>query len=234
MGRVKDAILIAFLLLLCGYFYWHAPRHPTSSLSGKLPLAIAEPTPALERGSGLNLIAQAADFAAGSWRLRGVTLAPDAAVAPDGSKTAARLAETPGYDLHEIGTFAPGVTAGAVHTLSLFVKSAGSILIQFEMADKNPGKFGAVQFNLQEKTVVYEAGDVSGVGMQSLPDGWFRCWVAMPYSSDKAVFNFALMNTHAARTHRGNNSIGVLIWGVQFEPGARARAYAASQGGAAH
>jgi hypothetical protein len=86
---------------------------------------------------------------------------------------------------------------------------------------------------LQDRAVVYESGDVDRAGMQALPDGWLRCWAAMPYSSDNAVFDFALMGRHAERVYRGNSSTGLLIWGVQFEPGDGPRAYAAAQGGAA-
>jgi hypothetical protein len=233
MQRMSGRIIVALLLILAGCLFWLAPRHPTSPLSGKLPLAIAEAVPALQRGDGPNLASQVADFAGGHWRLDGLTLVPGAAVAPDGSKSAARLDERSDYGWHRIEASVHGVTAGTVHTLSLFVKSAGPVLIQFEMRDANFGKYGVVQYNLQDRAVVYESGDVDRAGMQALPDGWLRCWAVMPYSSDNAVFNFALMSRHAERLYKGNSSTGLLIWGVQFEPGDGPRAYAAAQGTAA-
>jgi hypothetical protein len=120
------------------------------------------------------------------------------------------------------------VTAGAVHTLSLFVKPAERIAMQFEMRDQGPGKYGIVQFNFHDAAVAYESGDVSEAGLQALPDGWFRCWAAMPYSGDTAVFNVALLGSHAAQVYRGRGWgwAGILIWGVQFEPGDRPRGYA--------
>jgi hypothetical protein len=233
MQRTSDRIIVALLLILAGCLFWQAPSHPTSSLSGKLPPAKAEAVPAFRPGGGQNLASRAADFTGAAWRLDGVKLTPGAAVAPDGSNTAVRLAETSDYNWHRIETAVHGLTAGSVHTVSLFVKSVGPILIQFEMRDEKPGKHGIAQFNLQEKAVVYETPDVSGAGMQELPDGWIRCWAALPYSGDTAVFDLALMTRHAALIYRGDSSVALLIWGVQFEPGNRPNAYAGAKGGAA-
>jgi hypothetical protein len=233
MQRMSGRIIVALLLILAGCLFWLAPRHPTSPLSGKLPLAIAEAVPALQRGDGLNLASEVADFTGDRWRREGVSLVPVAALAPDGTESAVRLDESSNYGWHRIETGVHGVTAGAVHTLSLFVKSAGPILIQFEMRDPNFDKYGVVQYNLQDRAVVYESGDVDRAGMQALPDGWLRCWAAMPYSSDNAVFDFALMSRHAERVYKGNSATGLLIWGVQLEPGDGPRAYAAAQGSAA-
>jgi hypothetical protein len=66
-----------------------------------------------------------------------------------------------------------------------------------------------------------------------LPDGWFRCWAAMPYTGDTADLALALLGVHAAVIYAGSSSAGVLIWGVQFEPGDRPRGYAGKESHAA-
>lgn len=158
-----------------------------------------------------------------------VALEPRAALAPDGSKSADWLVETSDYGRHRIETAVHGATAGAIHTLSVFVKPVERLALQFEMRDQRPGKLGVVQFNFRDKAVTYAGGDISGAGMQVLPDGWFRCWAAMPYFGDTAVFNIAMLGMHAAVEYRGSSSAGLLIWGTQFEPGVRPRGYAGAE-----
>jgi hypothetical protein len=233
MQRTSDRIIIVLLLALAGYFLWQEPPHPTDPLTGKLPMVGADPVPGLQHGDGPNLASPVADFAGGGWRLERVTVVPRFAVAPDGSKTAVRLVETWNEGLHRIETTVSGVTPGAVHTLSLFVKADELAAIQFEMRDARVGKYGLAHFNLQDKGVTFEGGDVSDAGLQALPDGWYRCWAAMPYSSDTAVFNFALLGRGGVFTRRSFGLGGLLIWGVQFEPGDRPRGYAGAQSRAA-
>jgi hypothetical protein len=228
MQRIRDGIIVALLLVLAGYFFWEEPRRPIDPLTGKLPLAVAGLVQPFERGKGPNLAAQVASFAGGRWRLDQVAVVPGVAVAPDGSKTADGLVETSDYDRHRIETAVPDVTAGGIYTLSIYVRPIERNAMQFEMRGQKPGKFGIVQFNFNDKAVTYAGGDVSDFGMEALPGGWFRCWAAMPYSDDTAVFNFALLGWQSPIIYKGDKSAGLLIWGVQFEPGNRPRGYAAS------
>ena len=217
-----------------GLLIWGVQLEPGDRPGGyarmaKLPLAVARAIPGLERGSGPNLALEAGPFIGGRWNLEQVTMVPGAAVAPDGSKTADRMAETEDNDRHRIEAAVSGVTAGGIYTLSIYVKPAERAAMQFEMRDQAFGKSGVVHFNFNDEAVTYAKGDVTDVGMQALPDGWFRCWAAMPYSTDVAVFNFALLGWQSAIIYKGDKSVGLLIWGVQFEPGNRPRGYAASR-----
>jgi hypothetical protein len=229
MPRMTDGIIVALLLVLAGYLYSQEHRHATDALTGRLPLSVAGPVQAFERGSGPNLALPVAAFAGGRWRLDQVAVAPSAAVAPDGSKTADRLVETADYGRHRIETVVSGVTAGKVYTLSIYVKPAGRSAMQLEMGDQGAGKSGIVQFNFNDAAVTYANADVSDAGVQALPDGWFRCWAATPYSGATAALNVALLGMHGAVAYRGSSSAGLLIWGVQFEPGERPRGYAGAE-----
>jgi hypothetical protein len=218
--------LVVLLLMLAGVMYYTAPSHPIVPLTWRSPDAVAEPVSGLERGNGPNLALPIGPFTNGRWRLDLVTLVPDVAVAPDGSKTAVQLAERRGDGVRRIETAVPGATPGAMHTLSLFVKPDQFVAIEFEMRDGSPGKYGFVHFNLRDKAVTFKGGDASAAGLQALPDGWFRCWAAMPYSSDTAVFNFTLLDKRSGLARLIFGLGGLLIWGVQFEPGDRPRGYA--------
>jgi hypothetical protein len=192
-------------------------------------LTVAERISGLELGKGPNLAAANSDFASSLWRADSAAVTPNAAIAPDKTSTAARLVETAHNDRHRIETTVAGATAGAVHTLSLYVQPAERGQIQFEMRDRKVGKYGTARFDLARKAVVAEAGDVSDSGIQELPDGWFRCWAAMPYATDAVVFNFGL-TTASGVSYFGNSGAGLLIWGVQLEPGDHPGGYAIADG----
>lgn len=225
MRRVTSGIVL-LLLVFTGLLYFVAPQRPTIPLTWKLPLVIAEPIAGPERGDGPNLALQVGPFTSERWRLDRAVLKTGSAVAPDGSKTADRLVETWGAGLHRIETTVTGLTPGAAHTLSLFVKADGYVAIRFEMRDGPPGKHGLAHFNLRDKAITFEGGDISNAGLQALSDGWYRCWAAMPYSSNTAVFNFTLLDRRGVLSRLIFGSGGLLIWGVQLEPGDRPRGYA--------
>jgi hypothetical protein len=219
MHRVRVAVFVALLLGLAGYLYSGAPQHPLIVLDQKAVLAVAPPIADLELGEGPNLVAYDADFTDGSsWRPDGVAVVPDAATAPDKTNTAIRLVERLHSGWHRIETTLFGARAGEVHTISLYVKAAERAQFEFDMRDDKFRKSGVVTFDLDRKAVAAESGDVTDSGIQELPDGWFRCWAAMPYDTSVAVFNFSL-TTADGPIYWSSGGSSLLIWGVQFEPG---------------
>jgi hypothetical protein len=90
--------------------------------------------------------------------------------------------------------------------------------------------YGIARFDLGRTEVTAKSGDVSDLGIQELPNGWFRCWRAMPYATGEAVFNFALVTGNGVAPYAGDNLARLLVWGVQFEPGGRPEGYAAADG----
>src|SRR5262249_31971126 len=154
------------------YLYYEAPKRPRVLLTGKALLATAQPVQGLETGTGPNLFSK--DFSPTLWQLERVTVVPNAALGPDGTKTAVRMAETTENGRHRIETRVGGVTPGAVHTLSLYVKPAERTWVQFDMRDGRPGKKGRARFDLARKFVVAQSGDVRDAGIQELPNGWYR------------------------------------------------------------
>ena len=230
MQRIGTWTIVLLLFGLAGYFYCQAPVRRTVSLTETMPLAAAEPVRGVERGQGPNFALARRNFIGASWRQEGVTVVPNAATAPDGTQTADRLEETRSGGRHRIETSLTGLATGEVHTLSLYIKRGERSDVMFEMRDVTPGKYGFVKFDLRRKAVVAQSGDVSDFGVQELPTGWFRCWAAMPYATDRAVFNFALLSSAAAVEYGGDGRSGLLIWGVQFERGAKPGGYSDSEG----
>jgi hypothetical protein len=225
MRRLTDGILVIGLLVFSGFLYHIVPTLPLVSITERPPLAVAQPISGFERGNGLNLALQRSDLASTQWWLDRVTVNPNAGSAPDRSETANRLAETAESGLHRIETRLSGTTPSDVHTLSVFVRPSGRSSVQFEMRDSQGGKYGVVRYDLARQIVRTEMGDVTDSGLQALPDGWYRCWAGMPYATDAAVFNFALLRDDGANSYAGDGHSGLLIWGVQFERGDRLTGY---------
>jgi hypothetical protein len=219
MQRVCDGVFVVLLLGLAGYLYHEAPQHPVVVLDQKPPLVVAQPVAGPQIGKGPNLAETVANFADTRWRADNVALQPNAATAPDQTKSAFRLAETSRDDRHRIETSIDGITPGQGYTLWLYVKPAERSRIGFEMRDGKIGKYGFAIFDVAHKAAITESGDVSDSGIEELPDGWFRCWATMPYATNQAVFNFALI-TAGRVSYWGSSGSGLFIWGVHFEPDA--------------
>jgi hypothetical protein len=174
---------------------------------------------AAEQSGPENLASSRQDLTTVDWRLERLKVEANIADAPDGTKTATRLSETTESGFHRIETTLGGTTPGALHTLSLLVKPEQRNAIQFEMRDLKPGKYGLVRFDVTQKSVVFESGNIDDSGVQELPNGWFRCWASMSFASDIAVFNFALMDSANATSYAGTSGSGLLIADVQLNVG---------------
>ena len=183
----------------------------------------------LEVGSGPNLATDRENFAVGQWRPEGLSATPNAMLAPDGSNATVRFTETHVLGRHRIETTVGGLKAGAVYTLSIYARPGERGLLQLEMRDLHPGRYGLVRFDLEQESAFGEAGDILAAGMQELPGGWLRCWAAMRYVGDTVVFNFALLAADQAVEYIGDGTSGLYVWGVQFEPGKRPKGYSRDQ-----
>ena len=217
MQRISGWVIVLLLLALAGYLYHVAPNHVLISMSDMQPHEAAERVAGLVKGDGPNFAAS--PFTSGQWWPDGASVIANAAIAPDGTKTAYRLVESAGSGFHRLGSTLTLSVGKGVRTLSLYVKAAERQKLQFEMADSPMAKYGVARFDLLNKTVVAEIGDVVDAGIQELPNGWYRCWAAMPYSNQTETFNFALMDQTGQVRHQGDKDDGLFIWGSQFEPG---------------
>jgi hypothetical protein len=218
-----DLIVILGVLIISGFLYCGAlKRLPT--IRGT-PIAGAESITGLQLGSSMNLARSVSDFSSARWKPENLTVKTNAALSPDGSRSAAGLYEKFASGLHRIETELSRTIPGEHSTLSLFVKSHDRSGIQFEMRDHEVGKYGVARFDLQQGGLIAQIGDVVDSGLQILPDGWFRCWAVMPYATDRAVFNFSLLNTHREWRYHGNGISGLFVWGVQFEHGSQMSDY---------
>jgi hypothetical protein len=120
---------------------------------------------------------------------------------------------------------------GAMHTVSVFAKPGERSGISLEMRDDQIGKYGLMRFDLRHEAPMSSTGDVTECGIERLADGWLRVWAVMPFASDRAVVDFALLNASGELRYPGDGKAGLLIWGLQVEPGTAPSFYLATRDG---
>ena len=235
MQRIVIALAAALVIVVGGYFLfvpYSPPPAPQAAAptAGPAPVAPSKATPVagVEKGSAVNFAAAQADFAGKLWSAQGVTVAANAAPGPDGNPGAYRMTESAANSLHRILTDLSGVKPDT-YTLSVYVKPGERSGFGMEMSDAKSGKYGKVMFDLAQKQVRSSAGDVVADGLQELPNGWFRVWAAMPYSTENVALDLALASLDfAGFGYIGNGSAGLFLWGPQFETGRQPTGYDAA------
>lgn len=227
MQRLAGIVMVISLLVIAGLLYPVSGVHRTIDPLASSQKNVAWPESGLETGKGPNLLAYAQNFSAKGWIVKGLTVEENAADSPDGQKHATRISEDDTKGFHRFAISVQGVTTPGMYTLSLFVKPQGRTKILFEMTEPPGGKYGVADFDLENKEVISERGDIEDAGMQELPDGWLRCWAAMPYASAAPTFDIALMDDGGAGQYDGKPGRGILAWGPQFENAAQVSGYSA-------
>lgn len=207
-------------LLLVGFLYFQLPSAPV--------IVPPEVIAGLVTGNGPNLVLDRESLTPPVWGLENVVITPNAGLAPDGSNTAIRISETNETGRHRFET-AVTMTSGGVYTLSVYAKKQERKVIQFEMRDLHPGSYSLVRFDMEGVSTFGNVGALVAAGVQELPTGWVRCWAALRYATNTADFNIALSDIVGATQYVGDPSSGLLVWGLQFEPGDRPKGY--SSGG---
>jgi hypothetical protein len=225
MQRSIAVLAAALIVVLAAYLYSQSAPHPTVKPVAPVALITAVPIAGFEKGTGPNLAAVRADFANNTWAKDRSTVTPNAATAPDGSKTAAKLTEK-GWrqGRHRVETGIEGVvTPGETYTFSIFIKPAERSSIIMEMRD-NPGaggKYGFVIYDLSKRALIKQTGDITDAELQQLPDGWFRLWAAMPYTRPNVVFDIGMTEGNDAVYYGSWWGAGLFLWGPQFEKGTK-------------
>jgi hypothetical protein len=158
-------------------------------------------------------------FSDASYTLAAATITAAAAVAPDGTLTATLLKEDTTTAVHKItGLQTYSGAASQAYGFSFFAKMAGRRYIVFD-AD---GSAGRAVFDLQ--TGVITATNYNYYWMIPVGNGWYRCAITKACSGDalSQIISMSSDGTYTsgqANAYAGNGYSGVLIWGLQVEPG---------------
>ncbi len=227
-------VVISFAATLLFFSYLDGTKAPvtTAPSAESKPQAPSSKPPAEQikpptASTGTNLISPSEDFSHANWKLERASIIADAEIAPDGKKTADKLVESQENGVHQISTTVLGIRANSTYTVSIFVKPAARDGMLFEILDTRAGKYGTARFNLREAAPPVKAGDILDVGMEKASNGWIRCWATMPFATDKALLNFAMVGP-TSQVYTGDGKSDLMIWGAQLENASRPGDYQAA------
>lgn len=173
-----------------------------------------------------NLLTYSEQFDNAAWNAANrISVTANAAVAPDGTTTADKLAEdsTAASTHLLLRTASVAVTTATVYTISIFAKAAGRNWFNLQ---NGTGVTAGAYFNLSNGTI----GTVAGTGSPSARitdcgDGWYRCEVTFTTSGTSANMRIYLAEADNDVTFDGDGTSGIYIWGAQFEAGSIATPY---------
>jgi hypothetical protein len=173
------------------------------------------------------------DFTTGFWAKTDTTATAASGIAPDGTNTMQRIAETATNALHYLWQL-HAVPASVMLTASVFVKMQQIRYLQFFL--DNGASLGAfATFDLQAGTVSQALTAMGGatIGTASIvpiSNGIYRCAITTTIgSSVSARFGLILSTVptspFASNSYLGNAANGTLFWGAQTEAGAFATSH---------
>jgi hypothetical protein len=172
----------------------------------------------------------------GAWTPGGCTVTAAAGIAPDGTNTMVRMAETAVNELH-LQSYGQGFAGGGQWTGSVFAKAAGVRYLQFCLDDGGANGVWAT-FDLASGIVsgpISFSGTWATVGavIQSAGNGIWRCSVS--FTPAGTTLRPLLITSNVANPGRfpsysGNTANAVLVWGAQIEQGAFATSYIPGSG----
>jgi hypothetical protein len=198
---------------------WSFSRTDTNGIATALDLA----GNVIQFPSRTNLLLQSQTFDNASWTKQRATVTANATTAPDGSMTADKLVEdNTASNNHR--TFQTVSTTGQPYAFSVFAKASERSWMYLRI-DRAGATTPAAWFNLSAGTVgTVQTGLTASI--QALPNGWYRCSVAVDTAD--AVNNSILLGLATAdnsTNYNGDNTSGIFLWGAQLETGSTATDY---------
>jgi hypothetical protein len=179
------------------------------------------------RWSTHNKVWTSNDFTHEDWPNEQATVTANAAVAPDGTTTAASAVAT-GSGNKIMNSDAAFTALGTVaYTVSVYAKPFNTNWIVLELTDDSADAFGAF-FNVSAgatgATSVFGTGSLISKTITSAGNGWYRCVITGMFSADNAISRFNAKVTSADSTNPANTD-SAYLWGPQIVRGYEALPY---------
>jgi hypothetical protein len=151
------------------------------------------------------------------WSKTAVTIAANAATAPDGSLSADTIVETAANAFHVVAQYTTGFTAGVPVMASGHLKANGRSRVRVQ-TDTSPNS-GTADFDLAAGTVGTVTGIASAPRLIPLGNGWWRFAVIWtPASSAAMGIKLILAASTYGVAYLGDGVSGMHGWGFMLDP----------------
>jgi hypothetical protein len=215
----------------------HAGRSTTVNVTttGTVTLTVTGTPTAIHYRECLGLLTEIAatnastyssEFDNAAWTKGQTTISANAAVAPDGTKTADFAAET--IDNNEHNVYKASVAAQTSHSKTFFIKANGRPAATVRFFNGS-GEYLGVTFSLTTGAVTQTA-NAGGIftlieaRSKAYDNGWYECTVRATRSSgttfyvvDSNTTTTPSLNASGAESFVGDTSKGLYLWGSQLE-----------------
>jgi len=196
----------------------------------------------LHEAAATNLLTYSQDFSNSDWTNSNLTVSTNAALAPDGTITAANLIEnTVPTQTHSLTDGFVKAASAITYTMSAFVKPAfGSRRLVLVFADGIGN--GAYTIIDLANAVIGVSATLYGVDwanasarISAAANGFYRVQLTATSSTDGLVIcSYRLDNDTGSnplsQTYTGDGTSGVYLWGAQLEANPRATSYIPTAG----
>jgi hypothetical protein len=171
--------------------------------------------------SRTNLLLRSEEFDNAYWTKTRSSILANQIIAPDGTLSMDKLVENTDNNNHFLERDVTGLSSGATHTYSVFLKAAERSMVRISRA----GGAVASAFNLSTGTVTNAAGS-TGV-LTNLGNGIFRCSItfAIIGTSTNVYLELQTSSSTSSQLYAGDGTSGIYIWGAMLESGAFASPY---------
>jgi hypothetical protein len=150
-----------------------------------------------------------------AWKTDGATVVPS-----DGE---ARITELDSFGWHRVGTQVDHIEPDVPYIVSAVVKPDRNRVFWLEASDTaEQDNYGRAFFDIDAQTSV-RFGDALDVDIETLPDGWYRCWLSMRFRGTSITMKL-MMATKSALAYAGDGISSIAIRKAALRPGARLRA----------
>ena len=152
------------------------------------------------------------------WQNGNMSLATDAAVAPNGTSTA-DIVTTLGTGSHSTYNPTPPATpSDGNYTFSVYVKPGTATWFTV----RDVGSYSV--FNIVTGALGLSSGIISR-NIEALPDGWWRCSISVAKVGGSIQFQCGYPASNAASSNHTTAGLSYHVWGIQVEKGDVATAY---------
>jgi hypothetical protein len=168
-----------------------------------------------------NRVRQTESLNLSPWGASNLTIAPNATIAPNGTLTADKLAETAVSGQHPVSQDVT-VTAGS-WIASGYAKAAERTWFRL-LAFDGTGTFSGY-FDLANGVVGSVTGTGTTSGIESVGDGWYRCWIKMTFVAGAGSIGPRPADSNGNSNYLGVLNSGFYLWGVNMCPEAALSPY---------